>query len=298
MNFYEILGVKNTDDIQTIKKAYKRLASKYHPDKNPGDETFTEKFKEINGAYEILSDPQKKADYDNQLNGFFGGYNSGKRPTSFNDIWGDIFTKSESRKESYNHEAKNPFSEHEDIFQDIFKETFKGRSGSYNHQQKNHFSDKEDLFDEMFGKNKARSKKDNIIEAELILTKDESKNGGIKEIYISEIKKNIKVRFPADSIPGRILKIKNGDKEILLKIKWFSRKFKFDEENNVIINISINKLESGKKIKVKNVYDHEVFVNIPENIKVGKKMKLKELGWQFKDGKKTDMYINITEEKK
>ena len=98
MNFYEILGVKNTDNIQTIKKAYKRLASKYHPDKNPGDETFTEKFKEINGAYEVLSDPEKRLQYDNSLNGMFGGFSSGGRSPSFNDIWGICLTMQEDEE--------------------------------------------------------------------------------------------------------------------------------------------------------------------------------------------------------
>lgn len=293
MNFYEILGVKNTDDIQTIKKAYKRLASKYHPDKNPGDETFTEKFKEINGAYEVLSDPEKRLQYDNSLNGMFGGFSSGGHSPSFNDIWGDIFNTAGKRSDSYNHTTQNPFNEHEDLFQEIFKESFKNRQG-YTHTQKNHFADKADMFDDMFGKGKARSKKFSTLETDLILTKDESKTGGIKDIYVSELKKNIKVRYPSDSIPGRTLKIKNGDTEILLKIKWFSRKFKFDDDSNIIINMDIDKIKIGEKVKVKTVYDHDIFVSIPENIKIGSKLKLKEQGWQFKDGKKTDMFIKIT----
>ena len=293
MNFYEILGVKKTDDIQTIKKAYKRLASKYHPDKNPGDETFTEKIKEINGAYEVLSDPEKRLQYDNSLNGMFGGFSSGGRSPSFNDIWGDMFNNAGGRRETYTHTAKNPFSEHEDIFQDIFKDSFRNREG-FTHTRTNHFNNNSDIFDEMFGKGKARSKNFNIIETDLVLTKDESKVGGVKEIYISELKKNIKVRFPVDSIPGRTLKIKHGDHEILLKIKWFSRKFKFDDDSNIIINLDIDKIKTGDKIKVKTVYDHDLFVNIPDTIKVGSKLKLKEQGWQFKDGRKTDMFIKIT----
>lgn len=291
MNFYEILGVKNTDDIQTIKKAYKRLASKYHPDKNPGDETFTEKFKEINGAYEVLSDPEKRIEYDNSLNNVFGGFSSGGRSPSFNDIWGDMFNNA-GRSESYTHSTKNPFSDHEDIFQDIFKDAFRSRD-SFTHSRKNHFSDKGDMFDEMFGKGKARSKNVDIIETDLILTKDESKVGGVKEVYVSELKKNIKVRFPVDSIPGRTLKIKHDTHEILLKIKWFSRKFKFDNESNIIINLDIKKLKTGDKVKVKTVYDQDLFVSIPETIKIGSKLKLKEQGWQFKDGRKTDMFIKI-----
>ena len=64
MDYYKILGVKKDDDIKEIKKAYHRLAVKYHPDKNPGDKNAEEVFKDISEAYEILSDPQKRKNYD------------------------------------------------------------------------------------------------------------------------------------------------------------------------------------------------------------------------------------------
>lgn len=64
MDYYKILGVKRNDDIKEIKKAYHKLAVKYHPDKNPGDKNAEEVFKDISEAYEILSDPQKRQNYD------------------------------------------------------------------------------------------------------------------------------------------------------------------------------------------------------------------------------------------
>lgn len=63
-DYYEVLGVERSSDPETIKKAYRKLAVKYHPDKNPGDKTAEEKFKEIGEAYEVLSDPQQRAAYD------------------------------------------------------------------------------------------------------------------------------------------------------------------------------------------------------------------------------------------
>jgi curved DNA-binding protein len=63
-DYYSVLGVNPTADIKEIKKKYKELAKKYHPDKNPGDKKAEEKFKEINEAYEAIGDPEKRQKYD------------------------------------------------------------------------------------------------------------------------------------------------------------------------------------------------------------------------------------------
>ena len=63
-DFYEVLGVSKTANDAEIKKAYRKLAKKYHPDSNPNDTVAAERFKEINEAYDVLSDPEKKKLYD------------------------------------------------------------------------------------------------------------------------------------------------------------------------------------------------------------------------------------------
>src|SRR5947208_9519186 len=63
-HYYEVLGITRTASDEEIKKAYRKFALKYHPDKNPGDKSAEESFKEIGEAYEALSDPQKRAAYD------------------------------------------------------------------------------------------------------------------------------------------------------------------------------------------------------------------------------------------
>jgi len=97
-DYYSILGVPRNATQEEIKEAYKRLAKKYHPDRNPGDKTAEEKFKEINEAYQVLSDPQKRAQYDRALEFGFnafgrewkGGFNFDFSDFNFSNL-GDIF---------------------------------------------------------------------------------------------------------------------------------------------------------------------------------------------------------------
>jgi len=103
-DYYKILGVEKNASADAVKRAYRKLAKKYHPDKNPGDKQAEEKFKEINEANEVLSDPEKKARYEQISNSYSsyrrsGGnpgtyrwedFNSGGARVNVNDL-GDIF---------------------------------------------------------------------------------------------------------------------------------------------------------------------------------------------------------------
>jgi molecular chaperone DnaJ len=76
-SYYDILGVPRTATEGDIKKAYKKLAMKYHPDKNAGDKASEAKFKQLNEAYQTLGDTQKKKNYDQFGSADAGGYSSG-----------------------------------------------------------------------------------------------------------------------------------------------------------------------------------------------------------------------------
>ncbi len=101
-DYYEVLGVGKSADEKEIKKAYRKLAMQYHPDRNPDNKEAEEKFKEINEAYEVLSDETKRRNYDQfgheGVNGqgfggqgFGGGFSGGGFEDIFGDIFGDMF---------------------------------------------------------------------------------------------------------------------------------------------------------------------------------------------------------------
>ena len=94
-DLYETLGVAKTADEKELKSAFRKLAMKYHPDKNPGDAEAEKTFKEINEAYETLKDPQKRAAYDRYGHAAFEhggmGGGGGMGAGGFSDIFEDIF---------------------------------------------------------------------------------------------------------------------------------------------------------------------------------------------------------------
>lgn len=93
-DYYEVLGIEKSADQDTIKKAYRKLAVKYHPDRNPGDKEAEEKFKEATEAYEVLSDDKKRPIYDQYgfagLDGMAGGAGAGGYSHAFHDF-SDLF---------------------------------------------------------------------------------------------------------------------------------------------------------------------------------------------------------------
>ena len=118
-DFYDVLGVNRDVDGNSLKSAYRKLAMKHHPDKNPGDAASEKKFKEISEAYDVLSNPEKKAAYDQYGHDAFNGQGQG----------------------GFSQDFSSGFGSFSDIFEDFFGDFSSGRRSSRGRSSNNRGSD-------------------------------------------------------------------------------------------------------------------------------------------------------------
>ena len=255
-DLYEILGLKKDAAEPDIKRAYRKMAMEWHPDKHKGDKTAEDKFKEINKAYETLSDPQKRATYDqfgeagaNFGGGAGGGFNGGG--FDFNNFQG-------------NFEGQG--------FSDIFEAFFTGFGGQRNAPRK--------------GRN---------LEFELRVSFEEAAFGCEKELMITrpgrsgeKSSESIKVKIPAGVDNESVVRLSGkgepginngptGDLYVHIRVaphRDFVRN-NFDVHSNINVNMLMAVL--GDEIKV-NTLQGEVTLKIPAGTQAGKVFKLKGYG--------------------
>ena len=254
-DYYSVLGVSKDADGNTIKKAYRKLALKYHPDKNKGDEAASEKFKELNEAYAVLSDKEKRSQYDTfgstefhqrfSQEDIFKGFN-------VNDIFENLFGQGQRRRPS---RSRNPF---EDI----------GGFGGATSNVPN--------WDEIFqGSRSHQKQRGRDISYKLTITLEEAAKGEKKYIsleYGSETKK-VKIEIPKGIRTGQKLRVNGhgmtgsmgGPKgDLLLEIDIAPHRLFRRENDNLYVTkqisitqavfgclISVPTLEGDKQLKIK-----------------------------------------------
>ncbi|WP_416198944.1 MAG: J domain-containing protein [Sporanaerobacter sp.] len=286
-DYYEILGVDKNATQDEIKSAYRKLAKKYHPDLNSGNESAQEKFKEINEAYEVLGDEEKRKKYDafgNSYN-FRNGQNFDPSQFGFDDF-GKGFT--------YTYTTSGDFGG----FSDFFNMFFGG--GDFENQ-----SFKGNGFDigDLFGRGRKREtyeKPSRKIESEINITLDEAYNGTTKEVSIrtgNEIKR-VSVKIPKGILPGKKIKIKGSSigiaGDLYIKVNILDNpKYKL-EGLNLFTKVKLLPWEAvfGTEVLVETP-SGKIKVKVPKGIEGGQKIRVPRKGYRDMKGNEGDLYIEI-----
>jgi len=289
IDYYSLLGVSKTAGENEIKSAYRKLALKYHPDRNQGNKTLETKFKEINEAYEVLSDPKKRSMYD-QLGPDWqdqgrrpppppgGGYQQRQRPGGF--------------QYHYQGGQGGGFEQSGD-FSDFFKSMFGGGQGFQG-------------FDGLQGREDGRSELD--MEAELQLSIEDLFRGGHKQLsfsYRSGRKtetKNINVKLPKGLRDGATIRLRGQGKEtaggtgdLYLKIRLLpDARFEIDGDDlTVRVEVSPWDAALGAEISVP-APTGAVTVKLPPGSSASRRLRLGGRGLPRKDGGHGDLYAVIS----
>ncbi|NES92147.1 MULTISPECIES: DnaJ C-terminal domain-containing protein [Okeania] len=295
-DYYSILGLTKSATAEEIKKAYRKLARKYHPDMNPGDKKAEARFKEVNEAYEVLSDPEKRKKYDqfgqywNQVGSTSGGWPGGTGGTTV-DFGGFDFSQYASFEDFINTllgRGGTPGSGNVGGRQTYTYKTNTGWPGGFN----NGF----DGFSNFENRQSAASLN---LEAEITLTFAEAFRGTQKRVGTGE------VSIPPGVKPGSKIRVKGRGQldpytkkrgDLYLKVEIQSHSFfQFDGENLLCeVPITPDEAVLGTSIEVPTP-DGMVNVNIPAGIRSGQSLRLRGKGWpKAKSGGRTDQLVRVT----
>lgn len=291
-NYYEVLGVSKDATKEEIRKAYKTLAKKYHPDLNKNSSESETKFKEINEAYEVLKDPEKRRKYDELQNAAKFQHGSDFDPRDFGYEYQNTGGRSGAKGFS------------SDEFSDFFNMFFGGRGGGADDIFAG-FGGGSGSFQNSGRTSRRRASPDTDIEAEMEIDLLEAYRGGEKQVRINTEsgEKTLKIKIPKGVTDGNKIKLKGqgktdpytgkkGDLYIKLSIK--------NNRNLTLEGLDLNKelkvtpweAALGAKVSVTTLEEH-VNVKVPAGIESGKKLKLKGKGYQTGDGKQGDLYLTI-----
>lgn len=287
-DYYDVLGIDRNADEKTIKKAYRKLAKKYHPDTNAGNADAADKFKEVNEAYDVLSDPKKKKMYDQfghaafeagadpgagagGFSGFHGGTNGGYQEFHFNG------------------------EDMDDIFGDIFGNMFHGKSSSGFGGQSRGFDSQGFHSQGDFGGFGGRSAqaKGSDLHSEVTVSFEDAAFGCDKMLRLSDPSGNgavqtLKVHIPAGIEDGKSIRLKgkgnpgfNGGPagDLFLKVNITSKNG-FERKGMDVYTtteIPFTTAVFGGEAKVSTLYG-DVICKIPEGAQTGRKIRLRGKG--------------------
>ncbi|MEA5573660.1 DnaJ C-terminal domain-containing protein [Calothrix sp. UHCC 0171] len=270
-DYYTILGVSKTATPEEIKRDYRKLARKYHPDLNPGDKDAEAKFKDLNEANEVLSDPEKRQKYD-----------------QFGQHWNNPgYTEAASSRGT--NTATSDFDQYGDF--DSFINDLLGRS------RRTTSTGGFDNFNDGF---RSQAPAPNT-EAAIALTFPEAFHGVQKRLQLDD--ETINVRIPPGAKSGSRIRIKGKGRpspfsqqrgDLYLTIEVLPHSFFRFEGDNLVCDIPIRPDEAvlGAEIKVPTP-DGSVTMKIPKGVRSGQSLRLRGKGWTLPKGGRGDLFAKL-----
>ncbi len=286
-DYYKVLGVDKNATAEDIKKAYRKLAMKYHPDKNPGNKQAEEKFKEINEANEVLSDQEKRARYDELSSTYNSWQQAGGNPNSFS--WDDLFNNPQYASRGTNVNTSD------------FGDMFGGEMGGFS-----------DFFNAFFGGARPRSQRrtataqrtvqPQAYQQQVNISFWEAYHGTTRVLQFNN--KKIEVKIPAGVRTGSKVRVSGagprqaggGKSDIYLVIN-VSRDERFTIKGNDIhttTDVDLYTALLGGETKV-NTPDGDVILKIPGGTQPMQVFRLKGRGMPAlkEKNKKGDLFVKV-----
>lgn len=266
-NYYEILGVTKKSSSEDVKRAYRSLARKYHPDRNPGNKLAEEKFKDINEAYEVLSDATKRAQYE-----------------KFSNVW---VKKGKSPNPPYNN---NPFA-------DFFNNGSSPRSNPPTDPPRSTRVEDNDYRPGTTKRPRVVSRpQGRDIEAKLTLPLSKAYQGGRERIRLED-GRSLEVDMPPAMFNGQKIRLKGqgldgGD--LYLKITVARHPFFEIQGTDVFCRVPISPIEAvlGGAIEVPTI-DGLVKMTLPPGVRSGQRLRLANKGYPDRIGDRGDQLVEI-----
>lgn len=285
-NYYEILGLPREATNEEIKQVFRRLARQYHPDLNPGNKEAEEKFKDLGEAYEVLSDPSKRAQYD-----------------QFSKYWnqGGFRGKQTSRSKWDNRDSNRGSTEEVDFSKFADFNSFVDQVLSRRRESRNETSaaSTRDTFrpgttrtEYTIGSRASRRD----IEAKLTLPLEKAYLGGLERIRLED-GRSLEVDMPDGMVTGQTIRLRDqgvGGGDLFLKITVAPHPFFKLQGTDIYCQLPITPTEAvlASPVEVPTL-DGLVKINIPSGVKSGQRLRLANKGYPGDKSKRGDQLVEI-----